>query len=71
MNPRIIFTSPINNIGLYAYIQYQLEGIGRFQLAGDKTIRYIIGDIKGIISIVNLISGKLRTPNNKRLNNLI
>jgi hypothetical protein len=71
LNPRIIFTSHINNLGLYAYIQSQLGGIGRIQFSGNKTIRYIIGDIKGIMVLVNLISGKLRTPKNQRLNDLI
>jgi hypothetical protein len=71
LNPRIVFTSHINNLGLYAYIQSQLGGIGRFQLSGDNMIRYIIGDIKGITNLVNLIGGKLRTPKNQRLNDLI
>lgn len=71
LNPRIIFTSHINNLGLYAYIQSQLGGIGRFQLSGDNVIRYIIGDIKGIKVLLNLISGKFRTPKNQRLNDLI
>ena len=71
LNPRIIFTSHKNNLGLYAYIQFKLGGIGRFQLAGDNIIRYIIGDIKGIVLIVNSINGKFRTPKNKRLNDLI
>jgi len=71
LNARIIFTSHINNLGLYAYIQSQLGGIGRFQLSGDNMIRYIIGDINGITVLVNLISGKLRTPKNQRLNDLI
>ena len=30
LNPRIIFTSHINNLGMYAYIQSELGGIGRF-----------------------------------------
>jgi len=30
LNPRIIFTSHINNLELYAYIQSRLGGIGRF-----------------------------------------
>ena len=71
LNPRIIFTSHINNLGSYAYIQAQLGGIGRFQLSGNNVLRYIIGDIKGITVLVNLISGKLRTPKNQRLNDLI
>lgn len=74
LNPRIVFTSHINNLGLYAYIQSQLgveKKIGRFQLCGENVIRYIIGDIKGITVLVNLISGKLRTPKNQRLNDLI
>ena len=71
LNPRIIFTSHINNLGLYAHIQSNLGGIGRFQSNGDKLIRYIIGDMKGIITIVNMLNGKLRTPKNHRLNDLI
>lgn len=71
LNPRIVFTSHINNLGLYAYIQTQIGGIGRFQKAGGNVIRYIIGDIKGIIILINLINNKLRTPKNKRLNDLI
>lgn len=71
LNPRIVFTSHINNLGLYAHIQSKLGGIGRFQLSGGNVIRYIIGDMKGITVLVNLVSGKLRTPKNQRLNNLI
>ena len=63
--------SHINNLGLYAYIQHKLGGIGRFQHTGSNTIRYIIGDIKSIQLIINLIHGKLRTPKNKRLNDVI
>lgn len=58
-------------MGLYAYIQWKLGGIGRFQVTGNNIIRYIIGDIKSIIYIISLISGKLRTPKYKRLNYLI
>jgi hypothetical protein len=43
LNPRIVFTSHINKIELYAYIQSQLKGIGRFQC--NNNISYIIGDI--------------------------
>lgn len=73
LNPRIIFTSHINNLGLYAYIQSELGGIGRFQIAGEnqRTLRYVIGDIKGILLIINLIHGKLRTPKNIRFNEII
>jgi hypothetical protein len=71
LNPRIIFTSHKNNLGMYAFLQSELGNIGRFQLSGDNIIRYIIGDIKGIIHIINLIHGKLRTPKNKRFNDLI
>ena len=66
-----MFTSHINNLGLYAYIQSELGGVGRFQFSGNNTLRYIIGDIKGILLIINLIHGKLRTPKNIRLNELI
>lgn len=71
LNPRIIFTSHINNLGMYAFIQSELGNIGRFQTSGDNAVRYIIGDIKGIMLFINLMHGKLRTPKNIRLNDLI
>ena len=52
-------------------MQSELGNIGRFQIRGDNTIRYIIGDKNGIILFINLIHGKLRTPKNKRFNDLI
>lgn len=70
LNPRIVFTSHVNNLGLYSLIQLELGNIGRFQIIGNS-IRYIIGDKKGIILFINLIHGKLRTPKNKRFNDLI
>ena len=70
LNPRIVFASHINNIQLYAYIQFQLGDIGRFQ-CNNNTLRYIIGDIKGIELIIKLIHNKLRTPKNFTFNKLI
>lgn len=70
LNPRIVFTSHKDNLGMYAFIQSELGNIGRFQISGN-VIRYIIGDMKGIIHFINLIHGKLRTPKNKRLNDTI
>jgi hypothetical protein len=70
LNPRIVFTSHKDNLGMYAFIQSELGNIGRFQISGN-VIRYIIGDIKGIMHFINLIHGKLRTPKNKRLNDTI
>lgn len=71
LNPRIIFTSHINNLPLYAYIQSELNDIGRFQRIGTSGIRYIIGDVKGITLFINLIHNKLRTPKNITFNKLI
>jgi uncharacterized membrane protein len=73
LNPRIIFTSHINNLGLFAYIQSELGGIGRFQISGknQSALRYIIGDVQSILLFINLIHGKLRTPKNIRFNELI
>lgn len=71
LNPRIVFTSHINNLGLYAYIQSELGNVGRFQATGKNAIRYIIGDKNGILLFINLVNGKLRTPKNKRFNDLI
>jgi len=68
---RIVFTSHINNLSMYAFIQSELSNIGRFQTSGNNVIRYIIGDIKGIMILINLMHGKLRTPKNKRFNSLI
>lgn len=70
-NPRIIFTSHISNLGLYSFIHSELSNIGRFQITGTNTLRYIIGDLKGIQILINLMHGKLRTPKNKTFNNLI
>lgn len=71
LNPRIVFTADKHNLHLYAYIQYRLGDKGRFQLVNDNTIRYIIGDIEGIKSLINLIHNKLRTPKNITFNKLI
>lgn len=71
LNPRIIFTSHVNDIGLYVYIQSQLGGIGRFQIDSGNRIRYIIGDVKGIITFINIVHNKLRTPKNISFNHLI
>jgi hypothetical protein len=71
LNPRIVFTSHIHNIGMYSYIQKELGGIGRFQKSGDNVLRYIIGDREGIIKIISIIHSKLYTPKNTRLNQLV
>jgi hypothetical protein len=71
LNPRIVFTSHISNLALYAFIQSELGNIGRFQITGNNTLRYIIGDLKSIQILINLMHGKLRTPKNQTFNNLI
>jgi hypothetical protein len=71
LNPRIVFTSHINNIELYVYIQNMLGGKGRFQKINNNVIRYIIGDIEGINLFIQIIHGKLRTPKNESFNKLI
>jgi len=71
LNPRIVFTSDVNNIELYVYIQSMLNGKGRFQIVNNNTIRYIIGDIEGIKLFVNIVHGKLRSSKNEALNKLI
>lgn len=60
-------------MGLFAYIQSELGGIGRFQISGknQSALRYIIGDVQSILLFINLIHGKLRTPKNIRFNELI
>jgi hypothetical protein len=71
LNPRIVFTSHINNLELYVYIQSVLGGIGRFQKVNNNIIRYIIGDVKGITLFINTVHNKLRTPKNESFNQLI
>lgn len=56
---------------MYAFIQSELGNVGPFQISSKNVIRYIIGDKNGIILFINLIHGKLKTPKNKRFNNLI
>ncbi len=70
LNPRITFTSHINNLEMYLYIHNQLDNIGRFQIT-ENILRFIISDIQGINLVINLIQGKLRTPKNIRFNQLI
>jgi len=45
-------------------------GLRSFQIRGN-TLRYIIGDLKGIQILINLMHGKFRTPKNITFNNLI
>lgn len=71
LNPRIVFTSHKDNLGMYAFLQSELNNIGRFQYSNENTIRYIIGDMKSIIYIINMLHNKFRTPKNIRFNNLI
>jgi len=71
LNPRITFTSHINNIGMYSFMQSELGNIGRFQRSSENVLRYIIGDKESIIFFIHLVHGKLRTPKNKTLNHLI
>jgi LAGLIDADG endonuclease/Cytochrome c oxidase subunit III len=71
LNPRIVFTSHINNLELYVYIQSVLGGIGRFQKVNNNIIRYIIGDVKGITLFINTVHNKLRTPKIESFNQLI
>ncbi len=40
----------------------KLGDIGRFQTSVNDVVRYIIGDIEGIMFIINLVHGKHRTP---------
>lgn len=67
LNPSIIFTSHINNLALYAYIQSELGGIDHFQVVNHNILIYTIGDKKGIITFINLIHGKLRIPKNESI----
>lgn len=56
---------------MYAFIQSELGNVGRFQITGENILRYVIGDKAGIMLFINLTHGKLRTPKNKRFNDLI
>lgn len=71
LNPRIILTGHRNNTQLFIYLQSRLNGIGRLQYTGENVVRYIIGDIKGMLKIINLVHGKFRTPKNITLNSII
>lgn len=56
LNPRIIFTSHRNNLDLYVFIQSELGNIGRFQITGTNTLRYIIPQYQYSIFIALLLS---------------
>jgi len=71
LNPRIVFTFHKNNLKLYKLIQSELGGIGRFQSKDNNVIRYIIGDIEGINTLIRLLHNKFRTPKILTFNKLI
>jgi hypothetical protein len=70
LNPRIVFTGHIKDIELYKFIQLQLNNIGRVRIEGNL-VRYIIGDREGIITFINIVNNKLRTPKVYSFNKLI
>ena len=47
---------------MYALLQAELGHIGIFQKGTNNVLRFIISDIEGIKSIIQLVHGKLRTP---------
>lgn len=51
---------------MYALLQAELGHIGRFQKGTNNVLRFIVSDIEGIKSIIQLVHGKLRTPKNLR-----
>jgi hypothetical protein len=71
LNPRIVFTFHKKNLKLYELIQLELGGIGRLQSKDENVLRYIIGDIEGINTIIKLLHNKFRTPKIITFNKLI
>lgn len=63
-----MFTSHINDLVLYKHVQSKQGGKGRLQLVGNNTLRYIIDDVKGFVTFIPLVHGKLRTHKNESLN---
>jgi hypothetical protein len=70
LNPRIIFTGDIKDIELYKIIRSELNDLGRIQITGN-IVRYIIGDRVGIITFINIVNNKLRTPKIYSFNKLV
>ncbi len=70
LNPRIIFTGNIKDIELYKNIRSELNDLGRIQVTGN-IVKYIIGDRVGIITFINLVNNKLRTPKIYSFNKLV
>ncbi len=58
LNPRIVLKK--KKVGLFLFIQSELDGKGRFQIKDKNTIRYIIGAIEGIFSFIDIVHSKLR-----------
>jgi hypothetical protein len=66
-----VFTFHKKNLKLYKFIQSELGGIGRFQSKDKDVLRYIIGDIEGIKTLIRLLHNKFRTPKMITFNKLI
>jgi hypothetical protein len=66
----IIFTGDIKDIELYKIIRSELNDLGRIQITGN-IVRYIIGDRVGIITFINIVNNKLRTPKIYSFNKLV
>jgi LAGLIDADG endonuclease len=60
-NSRFVFTFHINNLDLFNEFKNFIDS-GYFIKGSNKTMRFIIADIKGVIKLVNLINGYFRTP---------
>lgn len=73
LNPRFVFTFNENNLFLYEHISNRI-GSGFFIKVKPNSMHYVVGDIKGVIILTELMNGYFRTPKidtfHKLINNL-
>jgi hypothetical protein len=61
VNPRLVFTFHKNNLSMFKQLNEYI-GSGFFKTGLGNSMRYIVADKQGVIKLINLINGKLRTP---------
>lgn len=61
VNPRFVFTFHKNNLSMFEQLNEYI-GSGFFKTGLGNSIRYVVADKQGVIKLVNLMNGNLRTP---------
>lgn len=59
--PRFVFIFHKNNLNMFEQLNKYI-GSGFFKTGSGNSIRFVVADKQGVIKLINLMNGKLRTP---------